>query len=154
MRYYAKYFFIFILVVAVFLSIRYWIDRRRGKFQDIDIVRADLDNGDSHLGSWAQKNDNSLLLLRFKRDGSFFYSVVIYPAKDTLKYTGYYKITQSVVNNNALQYPQMLAISNKGDTIINHFMQIKRATKKNVDILSLKTGNNDDAAMLFYRIKQ
>ncbi len=154
MRSSAKYFFIFIIAVAVFLSIRHWLDRKREKNQDIDIVRADLGKGDSHLGSWAQKNDSTLLLLRFKRDGSFFYMVVTYPQKDSLKYTGNYKIMPSIVNNTGLRYPRMIAISNLGDTIINHFLEIKRATKQNVDILRFKTGINSEEAMLFYRIKQ
>lgn len=155
MRYYTKYFFIFIISVAAFLTIRQWLDRKRGKTQDIDIVRADADDSDSHLGSWAQKNDSALLMLRFKREDSFLYTLVSYPSNDTLKYIGYYKVMPSIVNDKGLQYPHMIAISNKGDTIINHFIQMQRATKRNVDILSLKTDNGPDAkSMLFYRIEQ
>ncbi|MBS1754964.1 MAG: hypothetical protein KF741_02820 [Ferruginibacter sp.] len=151
----AKYFFLFILAVAVFLAVRHWLDREREKTQGIDIVRADMDEGDSHLGSWAQKNDSTLLLLRLQRDGNFNYRVVTYPKNDTLKYTGQYRLLPSVVTNNGLQYPHLIAISTKGDTIINHFIQITRATKKNIDILSLAKNNIPGSpAILFYRIKQ
>jgi hypothetical protein len=155
MRYYAKYFFLFILAVAIFLSLRHWIDRKREKIQDIDIVRTDVDNGDAHLGSWAQKNNSALILLRFKRDSSFYYSVITSSAKDTSRFTGKYYIIPSIVTNNGLQYPRMIAVSNEGDTIINHFIQMTRATKKNLDMLSFKTTNSvDSPSMLFYRIKQ
>lgn len=151
----AKYFFLFILAVAVFLAVRHWLDRKREKIQGIDIVRADMDEGDSHLGSWAQKNDSALLLLRLQRNGSFSYRVVKYPKNDTLKYNGQYQLLPPVVTNNGLQYPLLIAISTNGDTIINHFIQITRATKKNIDILSLeKKYIPGSPAILFYRIKQ
>lgn len=155
MRYYAKYFFLFILAVAIFLSLRHWADRKREKIQGIDIVRADVDNGDAHLGSWAQKNDSALILLRFKRDSSFYYKLITLPKKDTFYFTGHYQIMPAVATTTGLQYPCLVAVSNEGDTIINHFIQISRATKKNVDILSFKTVNSTDSpSMLFYRVKQ
>ncbi|MBX2934696.1 MAG: hypothetical protein KF825_10645 [Ferruginibacter sp.] len=151
----AKYFFLFILAVAAFLAVRHWLDREREKIQDIDIVRADMDEGDPHLGSWAQKNDSALLLLRLQRDGNFSYRMVTYPKNDTLKYNGQYRLLPPAVTNNGLQYPHLIAISTKGDTIINHFIQITRATKKNIDILSLEKNNIPGSpAILFYRIKQ
>jgi hypothetical protein len=155
MRIHTKYFFLFILAGIVFLSVRRWTDRKREKIQDIDIVRQDIDEGDAQLGLWAQKNDSALLSLRLKRDGSFDYQVVAYPVKDTLRYTGSYQIVSSVVSNSRLTYPRLIAVSAHGDTVINHFIQLTRATRKDVDVLSLKTSNEPDApAMLFYRIKQ
>lgn len=143
------------LAVAIFLSLRHWIDRKREKIQDIDIVRTDVDNGDAHLGFWVQKNDSALILLRFKRDSSFYYNVIISSAKDTSLFTGKYYIMPAIVNNNGLQCPRLIAVSNEGDTIINHFIQMTRATKKNVDILSFRTANNiDSPSILFYRVKQ
>ena len=155
MRIHTKYFFLFILAGIVFLSVRRWIDRKREKIQDMDIVRKDIDEGDSQLGLWAQKNDSALLSLRLKRDGSFDYQAVAYPVKDTLRYTGRYRIISSFVSNSRLTYSRLIAVSAHGDTIINHFIQLTRATTRDVDILSLKANNDPDApAMLFYRIKQ
>ncbi|HTE29845.1 MAG TPA: hypothetical protein VK666_05690 [Chryseolinea sp.] len=155
MRIHTKYFFLFILAGIVFLSVRHWLDRKREKIQDIDIVRGDIDEGDSQLGLWAQKNDSALLMVRLRRDGSFDYQVVAYPVKDTLRYTGRYRILPSFVSNSRVSYPRLIAVSANGDTLINHFIQLTRAIKRNVDVLSLKANNDPDApAILFYRIKQ
>lgn len=155
MRFHTKYFFVFILIGLTFLSVRHWVDRKRESIQDIDIVRTDIDEGDAHLGSWAQKNDNALLLLRLVRDGSFHYQVISHSGKDTLTYTGHYEILPFVSSNSGLSLPRLVAVSDKGDTIINHFIELTHATSRDVDVLKLNANDDPDApAMLFYRVKQ
>lgn len=151
----AKYFFLFILAVAIFLAVRYWLDRKREAIQQIDIVRKDLDLGDSHLGSWAMKNDTTLTIVRFRRDGFFSCQHISYLTKDTIKEQGRFSIITSYVDEKGLHYPRIIAISDQGDTLFNHFLHITRATKKNVDILVLQPNENTDSLKaVFYRIKQ
>ncbi len=141
------------IVVAAFLGIRKWVDLKREKAQDIEIVRADLDEGDAHLGSWAQKNGNALVQLRFKRNGSFIYETVGYPANDTVRYSGKHQIIATATNMGV--YPRLVAVSDNGDTIIHHYVYLTRAATKNIDILNLSKDNNIDTAVIqFYRIKQ
>ncbi len=119
----------------------------------MEIVREDMDEGDAHLGRWAQKNKDALIEFRLKRDGSFSYEVVEYPGNDTIRYIGSHHL-KMVVGYNGEQYPRLVAVSDKGDTIINHSVYLTRATKKDVDILGLKKDNKmNTPAQLFYRIK-
>ncbi|GAB2808802.1 hypothetical protein GCM10027043_04980 [Ferruginibacter profundus] len=131
------------------------MDRKREKIQDIDIVRSDMYDGDSHLGTWAQKNGNVLVTFRLKRDGNFSYEIDEGTSKDPVKYAGKYIIQDAVAGNDSWQYSRLVAVSDKGDTIINHFIETTYATKRNVDVLSLKANTNSDSTtMLFYRVKQ
>ncbi|MGG9964807.1 hypothetical protein [Ferruginibacter sp. SUN106] len=146
-----KYFLFSLLTVAAFLMLRHWLDRKREKIQDIDIVRADMYEGDSHLGTWAQKNGNVLVTFRLKRDGNFNYEVDEGTSKDTVRYAGKYLLLPAS-GKDGWDYVRLVAVSDKGDTIINHFIETTHATKRDVDVLSLKTDTT--AAMLFYRVKQ
>ncbi|HNT49426.1 MAG TPA: hypothetical protein PLM56_06120 [Cyclobacteriaceae bacterium] len=144
----AKGLIILVVALVVFLAIRKWIDRIRERVEDTEIVRDDMDEGDAHLGFWAQKNANALIQIRLKRDGTFKYEVIEYPINDTIRHIGQYQIYNE-------EQPRLMALSNTGDTIINHYVYLMRATKRNVDILGLKESTQVDAgAMLFYRIKQ
>ncbi len=155
MRINIKYFLFSLLFVAAFLMLRHWLDGKREKIQDIDIVRPDMHEDDAHLGTWAQKNGNLLISLRLKRDGNFSYEVDKGISKDTIKYAGTYIIMPAVSDNYGMYYSRLVAVSDKGDTIINTFIQTTHATKRDVDVLSLKADTrSDSAAMLFYRIKQ
>lgn len=149
-----KYFLFSLLCVAAFLMLRHWLDRKREQIQDIDIVRPDIYEDDAHLGTWAQKNDDTLITFRLKRDGSFSYGVAKVASKDSVKYAGKY-LLMSAVADDGLQYPRLVAVSDHGDTVINHFIQMAHATKRNVDILILKTDSySSDTAIRFYRVKQ
>lgn len=119
----------------------------------MEIVREDMDEGDAHLGRWAQKNKDVLIEFRLKRDGRFSYEVVEYPGNDSIRYTGSHHL-KLAVGYNGEQYPRLVAVSDKRDTIINHSVYLTRATKKDVDILGLKKDNQiNTPALLFYRIK-
>jgi len=147
--------FVFLFLgVLVFLGIRKWLDRTREKVQDVEIVRSDLDEGDAHIGVWAQKNKDALVQLCFKRDGSFIYEAVSYPAKDTTRYLGKHQIIPAIGYNGS-PYPRLVAVSNEGDTIINQYVYLTRAATKNVNMLGLANDNSPNAgARMFYRIKQ
>ncbi len=146
-------FIVLFIGVAAFLGIRHWLDRKREKAQDVEIIRADWEEGDAHLGSWAQKNREVFIQFRLKRDGSFSYETVTYPANDTVRYSGQYQVVSVSGSNGA--YPRLIAISDKGDTIIHHYVYLNRAAKQNVDVLNLAKDNSIDATVIqFYRIKQ
>jgi hypothetical protein len=150
-----KYYRAIILVVAVgaFLGIRKWLDLNREKILDTEIIREDMDEGDAHLGRWARKNEDALIQFRLARDGRFSYEAVEYPEKDTIRHAGWHQIIPSI-GYQGEQYPRLVAVSDKGDTIINHSVYLTRATIKNVDILGLKKDNQiDTPSILFYRIK-
>ena len=135
--------------MGAFLGIRKWFDRKREKFQDTEIIRADMDEGDAHLGRWARINEEVLIQFRLKRDGRFSYEVVEYPEMDTLRHIGRHQIIPD-----GEQYPRLVAVSDNGDTLINHRIFLTRATKKDVDILALKKDNQiDTPALLLYRIE-
>lgn len=154
MRSYFKYFLGFVMVIVFFFTIRRWLDGKREAIQDIDIVR-NTDTKNAHLGTWAQQNGHTLTKFRLKRDSSFTYEAVTGPSSDTTRYKGQYHIQPAVVDYEGLHYPRLIALSNDGDTIINHFIQMARATKQDVDMMKLLTDNGPDApAMLFYRIMQ
>jgi hypothetical protein len=150
-----KYFLFSLLTIAAFLMLRHWLDRNREKIQDIDIVRPDMYEDDAHLGTWAQKNGSILITFRLKRDDCFNYEIDNAASKKTIKYTGKYLIMPGAITNDGLQFSRLVAVSDKGDTIINNIIKMTRATKQNVDVLSLNTdSNSSSAAMLFYRLKQ
>lgn len=149
-----KGFVILFFAVLAFLGIRKWLDRNREKVQDVEIIRSGLDEGDAHLGVWAQKNTDALVQLRLKRDGSFTYEVVSYPANDTIRYSGKHQIIPTT-GYNGNPYPRLVAVSKQGDTVINHYVYLTHAVTKNVDMLGLANDNSPDAgAMMYYRIKQ
>lgn len=150
-----KYFLFSLLTVAAFLMLRHWFDRKREKIQDIDIVRPDMYEGDSHLGTWAQKHGDTLITFRLKRDGNFSYEVAEGRSKDRVIYAGKYLLMSGVPGKDGFDYFRLVAVSDKGDTIINHFIETTHATKRNADVLSLKADSSPGtAAMLFYRVKQ
>jgi hypothetical protein len=141
------------MVVAAFLGVRKWLDRAREELDDTEFIRDDLDEGDAHLGRWAQKNEHALIQFRLKRDGRFNYEVIESSTADTIRHTGWHQILRSV-DVHGKQYPRLFALSDNGDTILNHSVCLTRATIKNVDILELKKDNQPDTrAILFYRIK-
>ena len=140
-------------MVAAFLGIRKWLDRNSERLLDTEIIREDIDEGDAHLGRWARKNEDALIQFRLKRDGRFSYEVVEYLEGDTIRHVGWHQIIPAV-GHPGEPYPRLVAVSDKGDTIINHSVYLTRATIRNVDILGLKKDNQiDTPAILFYRIK-
>jgi hypothetical protein len=142
-----------LFLVAAFLGIRKWLDRTREKLQDTEIIRDDLDEGDAHLGCWAQQNEEAWIQFRLKPDGGFSYEVVQYPGNDTIRHAGWHQVI-ATIGYHGEHYPRLVAVSNDGDTIINHYVYLTRATKKNVAILGLKKDNlTDTPSLLFYRIK-
>ncbi|MGC4104010.1 hypothetical protein [Ferruginibacter sp.] len=155
MRIHIKYYLFSLIAVAFFLIARHWVDRKREQVQDIDIVRPDMYEGDAHLGTWAQKNGDTLITFRLKREGDFTYETTEGPSKKTVQYTGKYEILPAVIGKDGLSYFRLVALSDRGDTVINHFIETSHATKRDVDILSLTAySSRDSAAMIFYRIKQ
>lgn len=141
------------MIVAAFLGIRKWLDRNREELQDTEIIREDMDEGDAYLGRWARKNEDALIQFRLRRDGRFSYEVVEYAERDTIRHIGRHQIIPAV-GYHGERYPRLVAVSDNGDTIINHSVYLTRATIRNVDILGLKKDNQiDTPAILFYRIK-
>lgn len=146
-------FILLFIGVTAFLGIRHWLDRKREQAQDVEIIRSDMDAGDAHLGSWAQKNANALIRFRLRREGGFSYEAIIYAANDTIRYSGRYQIIATPGQHGT--YPRLVAVSSEGDTVINQYVYLSRAVKQNVDILNLAKDNSPDAeAMQFYRIQQ
>ncbi len=133
------------LVVAIFLSVRECYDRVSEDVHDQEIIREDLGDNDAHLGSWGQANKNAIIQFRLKRDGRFNYEVVTRPDNDTIRHTGLYNINSDL---------KLVAVSDNGDTIINHGVYLTRSANGKVDVMNLTQNNADTAAMLFYRIKQ
>lgn len=133
------------LVVAIFLSVREWFDRVQEDVRDQEIIREDLGGNDAHLGSWGQANKNAIIQFRLKRDGRFNYEVVTRPDNDTIRHAGWYNINSDF---------KLVAVSDNGDTIINHGVYLTQSANGKVDVMNLVQNNDDTAAMLFYRLKQ
>jgi len=139
-----------------YLAIRQWIDRRTEKKQDTEIVR----EGEEMLGSWGQKSASSLIRFRLRRDGTFTYKLVQYPQSDTVVINGTYGIATSAGSKSGGDYPRLIAVSDKGDTIINHFIAYltpydAAALDKGYDKMILNAGGRlDTTGLVFYRIKE
>lgn len=139
-----------------YLAIRQWMDRRTEKKQDTEIIR----EGEEILGSWGQKSANNLIRFRLRRDGTFTYKLVHYPQSDTVVVNGAYEIATSAGSRSSGDYPRLIAVSNKGDTVINHFIAYltpydAAALDQGYDKMILNAGGRlDTAGLVFYRIKE
>ncbi|MFT3677582.1 MAG: hypothetical protein QM781_16955 [Chitinophagaceae bacterium] len=138
-----------------YLAIRQWIDRRTEKKQDTEIVR----EGEEILGSWGQKSARSLIRFRLRRNGTFTYKLVQYPLSDTVTISGRYGIASANGHTKTGDYPRLIAVSDKGDTIINHYIAYltpydAAALDQGYDKMILNAGGRlDTAGLVFYRIK-
>lgn len=138
-----------------YLGLRNWLDRRTEKKQDTEIIR----EGEEILGSWGQKSAGSLIRFRLRRDGTFTYKLVQYPLSDTVTINGRYGIASANGHLKTGDYPRLIAVSVKGDTIINHYIAYltpydATALNQGYDKLILNAGGGlDTAGLVFYRIK-
>lgn len=139
-------------VVLGYLTIRGWLDRRKEKAHNIEIVR----ENEEYLGSWAYKSPDLLIQFRLQRDKKFTYILVNYHKKDTITITGQYEIAD---NRNIINYPRLIAISDKSDTLFNHFIAYITpndafASDAGYDKMVLhENGIYDTVAYTFYRVK-
>lgn len=147
---------ILLLVTAGgYLGLRHWIDRKTEAKQDTEIIR----EGEEILGSWGQRSDKSLIRFRLRRDGTFTYKLVQYPVQDTTIITGKYGVATAAGNLKTGDYPRLIAVSDQGDTIINHYIAYLTpydavALDKGYDKLILNSGGRlDTTGLVFYRIK-
>lgn len=144
-----------LVITGSYLGLRNWLDRRTEKRQDTEIIR----EGEEILGSWGQKSANSLIRFRLRRDGTFTYKLVQYPLSDTVTINGRYGIAAATSQQKTGDYPRLVAVSDKGDTIINHYIAYltpydAAALDKGYDKLILNSGGRlDTAGLVFYRIK-
>lgn len=138
-----------------YLGIRKWTDRRTEQNQDTEIVR----ENEEHLGSWAQKSDGRFIRFRLQRDGRFLYKLVQYPGGDTTTINGSYAIVTVPGNSRTDPYPRLIAVSDQGDTIINHYIVYITpydavALDEGYDKLILNAGGRfDTTGLVFFRIK-
>ncbi len=144
-----------LVITGSYLGLRNWLDRRTEKRQDTEIIR----EGEEILGSWGQKSANSLIRFRLRRDGTFTYKLVQYPLSDTVTINGRYGIATATSQQKTGDYPRLVAVSDKGDTIINHYIAYltpydAAALDKGYNKLILNSGGRlDTAGLVFYRIK-
>ncbi|MBN8865078.1 MAG: hypothetical protein J0H92_17015 [Sphingobacteriales bacterium] len=138
-----------------YLGFRNWLDRRTEKKQNTEIIR----EGEEILGSWGQKSASSLIRFRLRRDGTFTYKMVQYPVSDTVTINGRYGISSANGHVKTSDYPRLIAVSDNGDTIINHFIAYltpydAAALDQGYDKMILNAGGRlDTAGLVFYRIK-
>jgi hypothetical protein len=142
----------FLLVaVGLFLFLRQCIDRKVEKVTDKEIVRED----EEILGSWASKSKEAFVMFRLRRDGTLNYSFIKYPATDTTKITGYYKVASG---GNANYFPRLYTFTDKGDTIFNYYVRYITPYNSTIDKYAKLVLNAnsvfDTAEYIFYRIKQ
>ncbi|MCF3110828.1 hypothetical protein LL912_18735 [Niabella sp. CC-SYL272] len=144
-----------LVTVGGYLGIRKWADRRTERNQDTEIVR----ENEEYLGSWAQKSDGSFIRFRLQRDGGFLYKLVQYPGRDTTTINGSYAIVTVSGNSSTDQYPRLIAVSDQGDTIINHYIAYITpydvvALDGGYDKMVLNPGGRlDTTGLAFFRIK-
>ncbi|MES2774441.1 MAG: hypothetical protein V4722_09665 [Bacteroidota bacterium] len=140
------------LTVAGYLAIREWLDRKKEKAQDIEIVR----EAEEMLGSWANKSKEALVQFRLHRDGKFTYSLVDYQKNDTTRITGKYEV---IYGNSTTYYPRLIATDDKNDTVFNYFIAYVTpydayALNRGYDKLMLNPNNfYDTVSYTFYRVK-
>lgn len=144
-----------LITAGGYLGIRKWMDRRIEQKQDAEIVR----ENEEYLGSWAQKSGGRLIRFRLQRNGRFLYQLVPGPARDTIIINGNYEIAASSANIRTDHYPRLVAISDLGDTIINHYIAYitpynAHALDQGYDKIVLNPGGRSDTAgLVFFRTK-
>lgn len=144
-----------LIIAGGYLGLRYWLDRRTEKNQDTEIIR----EGEEMLGSWGQKSARNLVRFRLRRDGTFTYKLVQYPLPDTITINGRYGIASANGHAKTGDYPRLIAVSDKGDTIINHYIAYLTpydavALDQGYDKMILNAGGRlDTAGLVFYRLK-
>lgn len=91
------------ILVAIFLTIRTWLDRTREKTFDMELVR----EGEEYLGQWSGRTADTFVHIRLKRDGSFISKSVRNGYADTIHTNGKYEIVDGQA---AGYYPRLLTI--------------------------------------------
>ena len=151
---YGIYIIIIFLAAATYLVVREWVDRKKEKALDMEIVRAD----EEHLGSWAHKSPEVLIRFRLHRDGKFTYSSVEYPHGDSTALKGKYEIIGVVGDRSADYYPRLVAVSDKNDTVFNHLIAYITPYDTKVSTLDKMILNRnsvyDTLGYTFYRVSQ
>ncbi|WP_300597673.1 hypothetical protein [Niabella sp.] len=143
------------VLAGSYLGIRKWMDNRTEQKQDTEIIR----KGEEYLGSWGQKSDKGLILFRLHRDGTFSYKQVAGPTRDTTSIKGRYEIARAAGGRTGNDYPRLIAIGPKDDTIINHYIAYitpydAAALDQGYDKMVLNAGGRlDTAGLVFFRIK-
>ena len=151
---YILYLLILFAGVAAYLGIRKFIDRKKEKANDTEIVR----ENEEYLGTWASKSDSSLIKFRLHRDGKLTYDIVHYPGKDTTTIHGKYEYVGAVGGNDVKYFPRLYTFAENGDTIFNYYVRYLTKydmTIDKVDKLILSPNSVfDTLAFTFYRVKQ
>lgn len=142
------------IIVALFLVIRSWIDRKRERLYDIEIVR----QGEEFLGSWASRSAGSFVYFRLRRDGGFESKRVANSDGDTVYTSGRYSIESAEYNRSTDHYPRLIVVNQNKDTLFNYFIAYvtpydTKADKTDRMVLS-PSGIYDTISYVFYRIKQ
>ncbi len=139
-----------------YLTLRQWLDRKKEKAQDIEIIR----ENEEYLGSWASKSLESLIKFRLHRDGKFTYKMVDYNRADSTTITGRYEVIGTAGGNDPVYYPRLIAIDDKNDTVFNYFLAYvtpydSYATNRGYDKMILNPhGSYDTVAYTFFRIEE
>ena len=141
------------IAVGIFLWIRSWVDEKREKAFDVEVVR----DGEEHLGIWGRKTNRSLTYFRLHRDGQITWTMVRYPGEDTVVMKGTYDIIGVAEGRTTEYYPKIIAVDEKHDTILNSFFAYvtpyDTRTEK-IDRLVLSSNSiYDTASYTFYRIE-
>jgi hypothetical protein len=148
------YLFILAVIVACYLQFRQWIDVKREKEFEMEVVR----EGEEHLGSWATKSGNTITFFRLHRNGNFTMKQVQSQHTDTLTTNGRYDIIDAGKGLSENYYPRLIAVGEKNDTFFNYFIAYTTPydTKtEKVDKMVLNQNSvYDTVSQTFYRIKQ
>lgn len=147
------YLFILGVVALLYLLLREWVDRKKEKALEMEVVR----EAEGHLGSWASKTKEALITLRLRRTGEFSYKFLQYPGLDTIKTMGSYDIIGAGEGRSTDYYPRLVAVNEKNDTLFNFFIAYitpyDSKTEK-VDRMILNPNSiYDTVSYTFYRIK-
>ena len=138
-----------IVVAAIFLTARTWLDRAREQVFDREVVR----EGEEYLGQWSGRTADALFYIRLKRDGSFISKRVRNGYADTIHTNGRYQVVDGQA---AGYYPRLLTISDGGDTLFNFYMASVTpygSTVTKVDRMVLQPNSlYDTVSFLFYRV--
>ena len=138
------------IAVALFLFIRTWIDRKREKVLDKEIVR----DGDEYLGQWAGRSNDAFFYFRLKRDGSFSSKRVFHGRTDTMHVKGKYEI---VHEGSSAYFPRLITVGEGGDTLFNFYLAYLTpydSKVSKVDKMILHPHSlYDTVSYTFYRVK-
>lgn len=146
------YLFLLGAAVAVFLFLRNCVDRKVEKVTGKEIVRED----EEYLGSWASKSKESYISFRLRRDGTFDYAMVKFPATDTNKIAGKYEFLNSS-GGDVKYFPRLCTFKANGDTLFNYYIRYitpYNSTDKYSKMVFNPNSVFDTIEYVFYRIKQ